>query len=309
MPEQLLEQLPDYYLRQLKELGRVAEGSSTELYLVGGLVRDLILKRRQAELDVDLMLYPQHSALLEFFRDKQLVNQSGFEEVSSVHEFKKYFTAKVIFKAGAIPSLDISGARTESYAGVASNPKTRAGSVQEDLARRDFSLNAIAVSLNSSSFAEIIDPFLGVEDLARGELRILHQRSFYDDPVRLIRGARFIGRFGFSYEAKTKEAVSDATNEKLLFKVKRRRLLDELRKAVFDERFLEALPELERVGLFAAIGINQGEFEADELRDKSDHYLVLAFILKKAGLIEELSSNPSDFPFSKEERETIASAL
>jgi len=300
-----LDALPAFHQKQFKVLGEMAAELGLELYLVGGLVRDLLSGHDLGKLDVDLMLYPQHESFLDLFSDAELIASKGFSPVSKIDKFKKYFTSKVRFSEGQIACLDISGARCESYSCVAAKPEVERASVEEDLARRDFSINAVAISLSPKSFLQIIDPQGGVVDLKAKQLRILHEKSFYDDPIRLVRAARFIGRFAYQYEANTKENAKWAIEERLLLSVKTRRLLDETKKAVFEQEFSQIFPELERIGLFEAIGIRPGGLKMEEL--SSDTYAVLSLVLDKAGLIDDLFAKPSDYPFSKSEIERIRS--
>jgi tRNA nucleotidyltransferase (CCA-adding enzyme) len=170
------------------ELEAVREAAREPVYLVGGAVRDLLLGRPRA--DVDLVVEGDAAALAQ---------RLGGAAV----EHERFGTVKVEVEGHEI---DIAGAREESYPEPGALPVVRpAESVEQDLARRDFTINAIALPLQGEP--RPVDPFEGEADLGRGLLRILHDRSFLDDPTRAIRAARYASRFGFRLESKTEELL------------------------------------------------------------------------------------------------------
>jgi tRNA nucleotidyltransferase (CCA-adding enzyme) len=173
------------------QLETVRAAARQPVYLVGGAVRDLLLSRPGA--DVDLMVEGDATALA-----------AELGGASSEHE--RFGTVKVDVEGH---ELDIVGARTESYPEPGALPVvTPAGSVEADLARRDFTINAMAIPLQGES--RLVDPRGGKEDLERGLLRVLHDRSFVDDPTRAIRAARYASRFGFRLEPRTEELLRQA---------------------------------------------------------------------------------------------------
>lgn len=172
------------------ELERVREVAEEPVYLVGGAVRDLLLGRPRA--DVDLVVEGDAAALARHL---------GGAEV----EHERFGTVKVELEGHEI---DIASARSETYPAPGALPTVEAGaSIEEDLRRRDFTINAIAVPLDDPS---PIDPFGGRSDLDREQLRVLHQRSFVDDPTRAIRAARYAARFGFGLEPETERLLRAA---------------------------------------------------------------------------------------------------
>lgn len=166
------------------ELARVRDAGGDPVYLVGGAVRDLLLGRGRA--DIDLVVEGDAAALAE---------RLGADMVS--HE--RFGTAKVTLDGHEV---DIAGARSESYprAGALPVVEPRAA-LADDLGRRDFTINAMAIPLRGEP--RLIDPHGGQADLAARQLRVLHDRSFTDDPTRAIRAARYASRFGFSLEQGT----------------------------------------------------------------------------------------------------------
>jgi len=183
-PIQPIERLGDALARAYPELAAVREAAQQPAYLVGGAVRDLLLGAGRA--DLDLVVEGDAAALAE---------RLGAEVVS--HE--RFATAKAMLDGHEV---DIAAARSESYPHPGALPVVEsAAGVEADLARRDFTINAIAIPLQGE--LRLIDPHGGRADLAAGLLRVLHPRSFEDDPTRAIRAARYAARFGFGLEPET----------------------------------------------------------------------------------------------------------
>ena len=170
------------------ELNRVREVATEPVYLVGGAVRDLLLGRGRA--DIDLVVEGDAAALAA---------RLGAEHVS--HE--RFATAKVRLDGHEV---DIASARSESYPHPGALPVVApAADIEADLGRRDFTINAMAIPLRGAP--EPIDPHGGAADVEAGLLRVLHRRSFLDDPTRALRAARYAARFGFALEPETAELV------------------------------------------------------------------------------------------------------
>ena len=170
------------------ELDAVRGAGGDSVYLVGGAVRDLLLGRGRA--DIDLVVEGDAAA----FADRL-----GAEAVS--HE--RFGTAKVRLDGHEV---DLASARSESYPHPGALPVVEPNAtLDEDLGRRDFTINAMAIALDGS--ARLVDPHGGQADLATRQLRVLHPRSFEDDPTRAIRAARYAARFGFALEPQTEELL------------------------------------------------------------------------------------------------------
>jgi tRNA nucleotidyltransferase (CCA-adding enzyme) len=185
--ENLAEALESTY----PELSAVRDAAVEPVYVVGGAVRDLLLGRNRADLD----LVVEGDAVA-------LAGRLGAEPVS--HE--RFATAKVVLDGH---QLDIAGARTETYPHPGALPEVApAAGIDADLDRRDFTINAMAIPLGPES--RLIDPHGGRADLEAGLLRVLHSLSFVDDPTRAIRAARYAARFGFELEAETARLLRDA---------------------------------------------------------------------------------------------------
>jgi len=189
--------------------------TQTPIYLIGGCVRDLLLNKTSIDVDVVLegTAAPLARAAARLYKAK-LVSHPQF------------LTHTLLLRDGR--HLDIATARTETYAEPAALPVVEPASLQEDLYRRDFSINAIALSLNESDFGHIWDPFGGLEDLASKKVRVLHAQSFKDDPTRIFRAARFAGRFGHELEWRTREWLTEAVALQLPGRLSGARLREEL---------------------------------------------------------------------------------
>lgn len=173
------------------ELAAVRAAATEPVYVVGGAVRDLLLGRGRA--DLDLVVEGDAFAL---------AGRLGAEPV----EHERFATAKVRLDGHEV---DIASARTETYAAPGALPEVAPASLADDLRRRDFTVNAMAIPLQGES--KPIDPHGGGADLEAGLLRVLHPGSFVDDPTRALRAARYASRLGFGLEAET-EALLRATD-------------------------------------------------------------------------------------------------
>jgi tRNA nucleotidyltransferase (CCA-adding enzyme) len=185
MPAPLIDELERALRSAHPELGAVREAAAGEaVYLVGGAVRDLLLGRGRA--DVDLVVIGDAAALAA---------RLGADPV----EHERFATAKVEIDGHEV---DIATARSERYPDPGALPEVEpALDIETDLARRDFTLNAMALPLHGE--LRLIDPHGGAADLEAGLLRVLHERSFEDDPTRAVRAARYAARFGFEPEPET----------------------------------------------------------------------------------------------------------
>jgi tRNA nucleotidyltransferase (CCA-adding enzyme) len=185
-PARLGEQIDQ--LPAIRQLGQIAQ--RVPAYLVGGVVRDLLLGREVADLDV--AIEGDAEALAEL---------PGF----SLERDALFLTGRL--EQGDM-KIDVAQARAESYPAPGALPEVRPASITEDLARRDFTVNAMAFPLSGER--ELLDPHGGLDDLRAGLLRILHVGSFVDDPTRALRAARYAARFGFELEPETERLLREA---------------------------------------------------------------------------------------------------
>lgn len=183
------EQLPEDVVIFIKQAGNVAEQHQQRLYLVGGVVRDLLLER--INFDIDMVLEGDAIKLAQ-------VIAARFQAKVTVHP--RFGTAKL--KWGS-RSADFATARAEIYSKPGALPSVKPGTIKDDLARRDFTINAIAIELNPRHYGGLIDPFHGRQDLRKKLVRVLHEKSFIDDATRIWRALRYEQRLGFSIEPAT----------------------------------------------------------------------------------------------------------
>ncbi len=220
----------------LRTVGNVADRERLDVWLVGGAVRDILLKRTVPELDF-VTVGPGSGIRLARALAKELGGRT-------VHVYKTYGTAAIRvprapgpgargkFRGDKALSLEFVGARRESYRRESRKPVVEDGSLTDDLRRRDFTINAMAISVNPDRFGTLEDPFDGQADLQRGLLRtpLDPDVTFEDDPLRMIRAARFATRLRFRVDAQALEAMRRKTERITI--VSRERITDELQKIV-----------------------------------------------------------------------------
>lgn len=211
----LLKRLSAPLRKHLVETMRLADTLSLAAFLVGGVVRDLIIEKQATDLDLVIV-----GDAISFGR--QLSGRCA-------GEFKyhaRFGTASIVFPDGV--RLDLATARSERYERPGALPSVAPSDLVEDLHRRDFSINAMAIGLTGPRTAELIDPFLGLQDMENHVIRILHTQSFIDDPTRLFRAVRFEQRLGFHFEDTTLCLFVDAVNEKSIRRLTPERLREQI---------------------------------------------------------------------------------
>jgi tRNA nucleotidyltransferase (CCA-adding enzyme) len=233
---QLLRRLPQRIVRLLRELGRLADEKGIGLYLVGGVVRDLLLKRSNWDLDLTV-----EGNGISFAR--LVTNRYG----AGLALFERFATARLVFPDGL--KVDIASTRRESYADPAALPEVVTASLEEDLFRRDFTINAMAIQLNLAHWGELHDPFGGQQDLKNKTLRVLHDRSFVDDPTRIFRAIRFSERFGFRLEPNTGRLLARASSLNLVARLSGPRLANEIFALMNEDHPDAAIRRLRRLRL------------------------------------------------------------
>jgi len=216
---------------------RLAEDERRTLYLVGGGVRDLVLRRVQV--DIDLLGEGPMRSLGE-----KAATVLGGRWV----EHRAFGTVTV---EGRGFRLDLAMARVERYARPGALPKVTPASIDDDLARRDFTINAMALALCGRQRGELLDPFGGMGDIAGGLVRILHDRSFIDDATRILRAVRYEARFSFGIEEKTLALLK--RDLVYLDTISGARLRHELVRLLAEDEPEEGLLRCQELGVLAAI--------------------------------------------------------
>ena len=211
----LTRRLPKKILRLLHQVGTLADKQGVALYLVGGVVRDLLLKRENWDLDLTV-----EGDGVAFAR--LVANRYG----AGLAAFERFATARLTFPDGL--KMDIATTRRESYAQPAVLPTVLPASIEEDLYRRDFTINAMAMQLNPGQFGRLLDAYGGQRDLRARTIRVLHTGSFQDDPTRIFRAIRFEQRFGFRLERTTSRLLAQAASTNLIQQLSGPRLQNEI---------------------------------------------------------------------------------
>lgn len=224
-----------------RRLSEVADSVGVPCYVVGGYVRDIILGRKSKDIDI-------------------LVVGSGIDVASryastlgkgaSLAVFRNFGTAQVKYRG---LEVEFVGARKESYSHDSRKPVVEDGTLEDDQNRRDFTINDIAVCLNSDRFGEVSDPFGGISDIEKGIIRtpLDPDTTFSDDPLRMMRAVRFASQLQFEIEGKTLAAIS--RNASRLKIISGERIIDELNKIMTSPRPSVGLRLMERTGLLQLV--------------------------------------------------------
>ena len=205
--EQLQKLLPESHFFVYEQVTKIGQEMGISALLVGGIVRDLLLGRQNLDLDFVTLSFshPLAEQLLVYFED-----QPGLTEIKLL-KHDAFGTARldVAFLDGKKLHIDLATARHELYSHPGALPTVDIdppATLEEDLKRRDFTINALALSPTDG----LVDPYGGLEDLRDGWLRVLHPKSFADDPTRMVRGCRFAARFGYKFDPETAKLLREA---------------------------------------------------------------------------------------------------
>ena len=191
--------VPSAVRGSLRRIGRLADAQDMRAYAVGGCVRDLLLGRSSTEIDVAV----EGDAIA---LARAVAQETG--GVLTVHE--QFGTATVVLQGRGVTRVDFAMCRKECYAASGAYPQVTPGTLAEDLIRRDFTINTMALQVQGDAFGTLVDPYSGAKDLRARRLRVLHARSFVDDPSRILRGIRFAARFDCVFEPSTRRWLIDA---------------------------------------------------------------------------------------------------
>lgn len=235
------ERLSERWRSLLLLIGQRADRLGAEVYLVGGVIRDLLLGCALSQ-DLDCVVLPE-AALLA--RDLQ-------QYLGGSLRLNEQFGTATLYLEGGL-RLDLVTARRDFYLSAAALPRVEASSLKNDLFRRDFTINTLACSLMTHNFGKFYDFFSGGHDLKLGRLRTLYNLSFVDDPLRILRAVRFAVRFGFTIETETRTLMLKAIRSRILEKVSRQRLNNEMSMIYAEKSPPEILRYLDELGLLPSI--------------------------------------------------------
>lgn len=241
----LINQLPTEIKVVLDIIKETAGRLDYPIYLVGGFVRDLLLGVPTT--DLDLVVEGDGLAFAKLLYKR--LNSAKLV----LH--KAFGTARIMMEDGT--HLDIAGSRREEYDFPGALPTVEESTLKEDLFRRDFTINAMALCLNKERFGEVIDYYGGFRDLQQGEIRFLHNLSFIDDPTRITRAIRFAGRYKFKLAKITRDAIGIALEAKVFTKISPERFTEELMLIYQEPNYQEMGRQL------ISHGVLRGWFEKD----------------------------------------------
>jgi tRNA nucleotidyltransferase/poly(A) polymerase/nanoRNase/pAp phosphatase (c-di-AMP/oligoRNAs hydrolase) len=301
--------LPSRIASLLGEVGRISEQKRFKVFLVGGFVRDLLLGVKN--FDIDLVVEGNG---ISFAR--ALVERLG----GKVTAHKRFATAVATLRDGI--KIDIATARKEFYEFPAALPTIEESSVREDLYRRDFTINAMAVRLNPKRYGELVDFFGGWKDLKERVVRVLHKRSFIDDPTRIFRAIRFEGRYGFSMDRNTERLARAAVKSNNFGRLSKQRLREEIIAILSEPEPKNAILRLGKFGILRSIHPKirlSHEMEKDLERVKAIFSIFTSLVKEEAVerwivhfliLVQELSTLEvknlcKNFRFSREQDKRI----
>jgi len=301
--------LPSKIASLLVKVGRVAEEKRFRVYLVGGFVRDLLLGVEN--FDIDLVVEGDGISFAQYLA-KRLRGK--------VTAHKRFGTAVVILPG--VIKIDIATARKEFYEFPAALPTVKKSSVREDLYRRDFTINAMALRLNPKRYGELVDFFGGWKDLNERVVKVLHKRSFIEDPTRIFRAIRFEGRYGFSMDRDTEQLVRGALRLKIFKRLSKERMREEIIAILSEPEPKNAILRLSKLGILKSIHTKirlSPEMEKDleivkaifsrfraPLKEEAvELWIVYFLILVQKLSILEVRNLCKNFKFSREESSKI----
>ena len=287
-----LDFFPEEVLNLLKTAGEIAEKENSKLFLIGGMIRDLMIGRDNY--DLDLVLEGDLKEFLNHFSEK----------IDAKINFNEQFgTASINFNSKF--SIDFATSRKEEYLQSGALPLVERSTILEDLFRRDYTVNALALSLNPNNWAKLYDFFSAREDLEKRELRALHRFSFLDDPTRIIRGVRLASELNFSFEEETNNLIKEALKLGDFSELSPGRVFKEL-KVLFQNNFnYQTIELIEEFPIFKLI---YADFEFKEkykkdfwnLKENINNFYKLGYNIDRELLFMSIFFN--DIPESKYEK-------
>ncbi len=262
----------------LNTASKIAGEVGVELYIVGGFVRDIFLKRQKNE--IDFLIAGKENNFVEKFAEKLNVN--------NINIYKNFGTAQFMFND---LKLEFVNSRKESYNKESRNPKVINGTFEEDIARRDFTINTLAVSLNQNNFGELIDTYNGLQDIENKIIKtpLNPNETFDDDPLRIMRAFRFASTLGFDVDEKIIEAAR--LNKERLKIVSQERITDEFLKILSSSKPSIGLKLLQKSEVMSVVFPQISKLEGVEQRKDFHHKEVF---LHTCTVVDNISENTED---------------
>lgn len=246
LEQEMKSQLPEEIYSLLKDVSKTANETAFPVYLIGGMVRDIFLN--QPNDDIDIVVEGDGITFA-----KQLQANFGGEVV--VHE--NFGTAT--WEHPSNHQIDVTSARLEYYDRPASLPDVETSTLREDLYRRDFTINAMAIRLNSEAFGQVVDPFRGQMHLQEKKVSVLHNLSFIEDPTRILRAVRFETRFSFAMDEQT-ETLAIHSIERMK-NLSANRIIDEMKRIFTEVNPMQAIKRLFELHFWQQFGVSSESLE------------------------------------------------
>ncbi|WP_372755141.1 CCA tRNA nucleotidyltransferase [Labilibaculum sp.] len=239
-------------------ISKIVTQENLECYVIGGFVRDLFLQRGSK--DIDVVVIGSGIDLAQ-----KVAKEAG---VSKVSIFKNFGTAMLKYKD---VEVEFVGARKESYNRNSRNPIVEDGTLDDDQKRRDFTINALALSLHQDNFGQLLDPFNGIDDLQQKMIKTPMEPliTFSDDPLRMMRAIRFATQLNFRISKETLEAIH--TNKDRIDIISKERIVEELNKIILSEKPSIGFKLLEETGLLKLIFPEFVKLKGRETRNGIGH--------------------------------------
>jgi putative nucleotidyltransferase with HDIG domain len=242
-------------------LSSVVTSENVQAYVIGGWVRDCLLKREHADKDIDIVVI---GSGIEMARKAARKIHPGVK----VSVFKNFGTAMFRYREYEVEFV---GARKESYDRNSRKPVVENGTLEDDQKRRDFTINTLAISLNSESFGDFLDPFGGIHDLKKKIIRtpLDPDKTFSDDPLRMMRAIRFASQLNFTIEESTFSSIKE--NAERIKIVSSERIVTELNKIIMCSHPSKGFILLEQAGLLKIIFQELDNLKGIETREGKAH--------------------------------------
>ncbi len=238
-------------LNDYKLIDFIIKNKKLKAYLVGGCVRDWYLGKKCFDIDVTFSDYPI-----------KIAEEISIKFKFKITEFKNFLTIRL---SNDKRKIDFATLRKEEYPTPASLPVvSKAQTINEDLKRRDFTINSIALDLNEKIF-EVIDPFKGIKDIKDKKIRILHNQSFIDDPTRIFRAIRFSERFNFEIESHTFDLI--LKSKEFIKNLSKERIRNEIIKILMEKNCYKMLLKIKELNLLEGMVFFNFDKKIDEFKN------------------------------------------
>jgi tRNA nucleotidyltransferase (CCA-adding enzyme) len=232
--------LPENIYNLLESIGETGHQMGYNTFVVGGFVRDLIIGRQN--LDVDIVI--EGDAI-------SFANEFSKAKKGKITSHESFGTAVVTLPDGT--KIDVATARSEVYSHPGALPTVQPGKIEDDLKRRDFTINAMAINLKDDEFGELVDVLDGLSDLQEHKIRVIHEQSFEDDPTRIFRAIRYEQRYGFGLDFHTRGLLNYAIDRNFLTTITKQRIRNEILLILNEENASRPLNRMRELDLMRYI--------------------------------------------------------